>query len=262
MKKLITLICVLLMGAGTTVYGQGNGNGNGNGNGPTFVKMCINGQTVSVPQNAVQGLLNAGATAGDCDGCIDPDLINPAVFCLAVYDPVCGCDGVTYSNACNAIYGAGVTSFTPGECGCVGEPLNVFCPTYYDPVCGCDGVTYSNGCFAAAAGVQSTTPGACGGTVFPAKTLPGEMAEMELSVSPNPFQRNANIQFTLTEDAGVAVKVYGMDGKLIKTLYDGVASAGFTYSFELKGEGLQSGIYYVKLITEKDVRVEKLLLAK
>jgi len=47
--------------------------------------------------------------------CIDSTLINDSIVCLAVYDPVCGCDGVTYSNSCYA-EGSGVTSYVSGEC--------------------------------------------------------------------------------------------------------------------------------------------------
>jgi len=49
------------------------------------------------------------------DDCIDPGLVDPDGVCLAVYDPVCGCDGVTYGNDCEASI-AGISSFEPGEC--------------------------------------------------------------------------------------------------------------------------------------------------
>ncbi|HXH19834.1 MAG TPA: PKD domain-containing protein [Chitinophagales bacterium] len=48
--------------------------------------------------------------------CIDSSIIDTSAACPDVYDPVCGCNGVTYPSACDALYGAGVTSYYPGEC--------------------------------------------------------------------------------------------------------------------------------------------------
>jgi hypothetical protein len=49
--------------------------------------------------------------------CIDSNQINLNVLCPAIYEPVCGCDSITYSNSCEATNYGGVVSFTQGECG-------------------------------------------------------------------------------------------------------------------------------------------------
>lgn len=123
---------------------------------------------------------------GDCDG--EGTCTLRPVVCPRSVEPVCGCDGVTYSNACYAA-AAGQSVDYPGECGmpcfenddcpadqycakylgdCDGEgqcadrlPDIVQCFAVWDPVCGCDGETYSNACYAAKAAVNMDYLGEC-----------------------------------------------------------------------------------------------------
>ncbi len=111
-------------------------------------------------------------------------------LCIMVVDPVCGCDGKTYTNECEAAR-AGVNVQYKGACivppppvactdnsqcqpteycrylfgTCSGEGTCAVRPTYcidvYSPVCGCNGTTYSNSCYAARAGVNIYASGAC-----------------------------------------------------------------------------------------------------
>lgn len=76
------------------------------------------------------------------------------VFCTADEEPVCGCDGYTYGNACETAWGS---TSVAHEGACEGD----VCPKLSAPVCGTDGLSYPSPCLAEAANATIAHAGVC-----------------------------------------------------------------------------------------------------
>jgi hypothetical protein len=147
---------------------------------------CADGEYCNFPPSAACGTADA---PGVCTA-------RPST-CSSADAPVCGCDGMNYSNPCwaqaagTSIAHSGRCDVEPSlakECGgssgktCESDQYCDFgddpdcgatkpgsckplgggaCTLQFDPVCGCDSRTYDNACTAAAAGVSIARSGAC-----------------------------------------------------------------------------------------------------
>jgi len=144
---------------------------------------CAEGQFCNFPESASCGETDQPGTCTEIP-----------TICTFIYAPVCGCDGQTYGNPCEAaaasvsVRSTGECSSEPRACGglqglqcaegeycdyppdaicgradatgvCTARPEQ--CTLELVPVCGCDGRTYSNACTAAAAGVSVESQGEC-----------------------------------------------------------------------------------------------------
>jgi hypothetical protein len=84
--------------------------------------------------------------------------------------------------------------------------------------------------------------------------------------SPNPFNPATSVKYSLRKGGEVSVRIFSLDGRLVKTLVEGPATAG-THEVlwdgrDNGGNSVRSGMYFVKTTSGGESAIFKLSLLK
>lgn len=158
------------------------------------------------------------------NGCINPNLIWPTALCSDQYDPVCGCNGITYQNACIAEIKNGVSNWLYGPC-----PGSGVAPGASET-----------------AGKQSTTTAAGG--------LENNVA---LNIYPNPTTGVTHIVYTLPAETDVEIQVLDVLGNVVATLFKGNQQSG-QQTLSWNSGTAAPGIYLVSFRQNEKLLIQRI----
>jgi len=83
-------------------------------------------------------------------------------------------------------------------------------------------------------------------------------ANNRIVISPNPSSQHINLKFSMPISQKVTLELYNVKGQKIAAFHDGIISAGtHELNFEMN---VPSGIYFMKIQTESETRMEKFLI--
>ena len=102
---------------------------------------------------------------------------------------------------------------------------------------------------------------ACTGSIVTGLTNNSKYVTTDLvSVYPNPYQEQTNIKVTLTNRDNVLLEVYNSLGQKVQTIDNTTKQAGeYIYQFSAKQLQLANGLYFLKLKTNHQQQVLKLI---
>src|SRR5690606_20045764 len=81
-----------------------------------------------------------------------------------------------------------------------------------------------------------------------------------LAVAPNPVRSQAQVRFSLIENATVTVRLYDFNGRGLDVLYQGKVNANEVNEVTLQRRNLMSGVYIIKLTTDRGHSYDKQII--
>ena len=86
--------------------------------------------------------------------------------------------------------------------------------------------------------------------------------KLEVTVYPNPVKANSTLEFTLDYTSKVKVTIYNMNGQLINEVYEGNVSSEVKNAININASAMKSGVYILKLTTDRESVTKSLLIAE
>jgi M6 family metalloprotease-like protein len=146
----------------------------------------------------------------------------------------------------------------------VGNPVGAFGPGTWEDSDLAPGVTYSYWIIAARDGAPDAEYGPVQASVPAGSAAPRAFALG--SVRPNPFNPEATIPVSLDRDGPYTLRVFRVDGALVRTLHEGPGAPGvFAYRWDGRnaaGKMLPGGLYLIELKSGSRSRVTKAVLLR
>ena len=84
---------------------------------------------------------------------------------------------------------------------------------------------------------------------------------LNFSHYPNPVKRHIIISFSLKKEEAVSLEIYNLKGQLVETLIQGNIQVG-DHIVEWKCQNIPAGVYFLKIKTNDDIGVQKLVILK
>jgi hypothetical protein len=84
----------------------------------------------------------------------------------------------------------------------------------------------------------------------------------EVTVYPNPVNGNSTLEFTLNYDSKVKVVIYNMNGQIVNEVYEGNVNGEVKNAININATGMKSGVYIVKLTTDRETVTKSLLITE
>ncbi len=102
------------------------------------------------------------------------------------------------------------------------------------------------------------------GTADGIKALPsGVPAKFELSNNyPNPFNPSTTINFTVAKNGPTSLKIFNVLGQTVMTVYQGMAQAHQSYTYDVSMDRFASGVYFYTLQQGSNILTKKMILLK